>query len=112
MNSNYRATESRFIKSCNDFISGGKQAMSFMITCPNCGRRDIHEFRFGAEVRDKIPNEATIDKKQHYEMIHERTNAAGPQKELWFHRDGCEAWFTVWRDTRDDLEIPAPREKA
>ncbi len=85
--------------------------MSFMITCPNCGRRDIHEFRFGAEDRENIPKEATIDPTQRYEMTHQRTNAAGPQKELWFHRDGCESWITVWRDTSDDREIPAPEER-
>jgi len=85
--------------------------MSFMITCPNCGRRDVHEFRFGAEVRDHMSIEAAVDEKQRYEIIHQRSNTAGPQKESWFHRDGCEEWFTVWRDTRSDLEIPAPEEQ-
>jgi sarcosine oxidase subunit delta len=86
--------------------------MSFMITCPNCGRRDVHEFRFGSEVRDHMSIEAAVNKKERYELIHQRSNAAGPQEELWFHRDGCEAWFTVWRDTCNDLEIPTPKEEA
>ena len=84
--------------------------MSFMITCPNCGRRSIHEFRFGAEVRDGGPSADTIDPVRRYKETHERTSGAGPQKERWFHRDGCESWVTVWRDTRTDLEIPAPEE--
>ena len=37
-----------------------------------------------------------------------RTNAAGPQKEWWYHRDGCGIWFTLWRDTRTNQEVEQP----
>ena len=42
-------------------------------------------------------------------MLYDRRNIAGPQKELWFHRDGCETWVSVTRDTRRDIEITESR---
>jgi sarcosine oxidase subunit delta len=32
---------------------------------------------------------------------------AGVQKEWWCHREGCGVWFTVYRDTRTNLQVPA-----
>jgi sarcosine oxidase subunit delta len=29
-----------------------------------------------------------------------RDNAAGPQRERWFHFAGCRRWLTIERDTR------------
>ena len=84
--------------------------MSFMITCPICGRRSIHEFRFGSEDRGGWPRADTIAPAECYRQAHLRSNTAGRQKELWFHRDGCETWITVWRDTTCDREVAAPQE--
>jgi sarcosine oxidase subunit delta len=33
---------------------------------------------------------------------------AGVQKEWWFHRDGCGAWFTTYRNTVTNLEVAEP----
>jgi len=79
--------------------------VSFMITCPICGRRNIQEFRFGGENRGPKPfdNKTTTD--QWYSYIHLRTNMAGPQQEWWFHKDGCGTWFAIWRDLATDLEF-------
>jgi sarcosine oxidase subunit delta len=33
---------------------------------------------------------------------------AGIQKEWWCHKDGCGSWFTTWRDTVHNLEVPEP----
>ncbi|MBW2367373.1 MAG: sarcosine oxidase subunit delta [Deltaproteobacteria bacterium] len=79
--------------------------MSFLITCPNCGSRPVHEFRFGAEERGGKQWGDHIDPISRYEMVYNRCNVAGPQKELWFHRDGCETWVSITRDTRRDIEI-------
>jgi sarcosine oxidase subunit delta len=35
-------------------------------------------------------------------------SVAGIQKEWWFHRDGCGAWFTTYRDTTTNLEVDHP----
>lgn len=84
--------------------------MSFMITCPVCGRRSVHEFRFGAEDRGDRPFGERTTEAERYTHVHLRSNEAGPQKEWWYHRDGCETWFTIWRDTRIDREVDAPQE--
>ena len=30
---------------------GVRQVMSFLLPCPNCGKRSVYEFRFGGEVK-------------------------------------------------------------
>ena len=79
--------------------------MSFTITCPICGPRNIYEFRFGGEDRGKRPfkNEAT--KEEWYDYIHARSNPAGVQPEMWYHRDGCGVWFAIDRDTTTNQEV-------
>ena len=34
------------------------------------------------------------------EYVYFRDNVAGVQREWWFHRSGCRAWFVAQRDTR------------
>ena len=79
--------------------------MSFMITCPICGRRNIQEFRFGGENRGSKPFDNKANTDQWYSYTHLRTNMAGPQQEWWFHKDGCGTWFAIWRNLATDLEI-------
>ena len=69
--------------------------MALTLTCPVCGKRNGYEFRYGGE--DKGPRPAE-----------EGLTPAGVQKEWWFHRDRCGAWFTTWRDTTLNLEVVAP----
>jgi len=83
--------------------------VSFMITCPVCGKRDLYEFRFGSEDRGPRPDEAGLDPRLYTDWVHMRTNRGGPQKEWWFHRDGCGQWFTIWRDPTSNREVPEPR---
>jgi sarcosine oxidase subunit delta len=71
--------------------------MGFHIECPNCGSRSYHEFWFGGELRAYDP-EASPE--QDYAYVWMRDNAAGPQRERWFHFAGCRRWLTVERDTR------------
>ncbi len=87
--------------------------MSFTITCPVCGKRDLYEFKFGGEERGPRPEEKGLTPEAYCDYVHMRTNVGGPQKEWWYHRDGCGSWFTVWRDTLTNREIkePAAEEK-
>jgi heterotetrameric sarcosine oxidase delta subunit len=71
--------------------------MGFQISCPNCGPSSYHEFWFGGELRDYDPGAGP---EQDYEHVWLRTNAAGLQRERWFHYAGCRRWLTVERDTR------------
>jgi len=81
--------------------------MSATITCPICGPRNIYEFRFGGENRGPRPFDNEATPQQWYAYVHLRTNAAGPQEEWWYHRDGCGTWFTIWRDVTIDREVAA-----
>jgi sarcosine oxidase subunit delta len=85
--------------------------MSFTITCPICEKRDLYEFRFGGEDRGPRPNQEELTPEAWCDWVHMRDNLAGPQKEWWYHRDGCGLWFTVWRDTLTNLELSASEAK-
>jgi sarcosine oxidase subunit delta len=72
--------------------------MSFLLTCPHCGVREVTDFAFGGELRTRPDADAGVRELNAYNYF--RHNAAGVQKEWWFHRSGCRAWFTAERDTR------------
>jgi sarcosine oxidase delta subunit len=56
--------------------------MSFLLTCPHCGPREVYEFRYGGQIDTTA------------------TNLPGPQRERWFHRLGCRRWLAAERDVR------------
>ncbi len=72
--------------------------MSFLLPCPNCGPRDVDEFSCTGEVTVRPKSSPTPRELRSY--LYFRRNAAGPQREWWYHRDGCELWFQAERDTR------------
>jgi sarcosine oxidase delta subunit len=65
--------------------------MSFLIPCPNCGPRDVSEFRHGGEVQ------------------HDNGNLPGPQRERWYHRLGCRRWLLAVRDVRTNAVLETHR---
>jgi sarcosine oxidase delta subunit len=62
--------------------------MSFLLTCPNCGPRDVSEFRYGGQILEPAGN-----------------NLPGPQRERWYHRLGCRRWLVARRDVRDNAVL-------
>lgn len=72
--------------------------MSFLLPCPNCGPRDVNEFAYAGEVTSRPKSSPSLEELMAY--VHLRRNAAGVQREWWFHRFGCELWFQAERDTR------------
>lgn len=70
-----------------------------LINCPNCGPRNVQEFRFGGEVkpRPSAPHETDDDVWSDY--IFMKSNRLGTQQEWWYHRAGCQQWFLAERDT-------------
>ncbi|MEW6266057.1 MAG: sarcosine oxidase subunit delta [Thermodesulfobacteriota bacterium] len=82
--------------------------MSFLINCPICGPRQAYEFRFGGEVKEPKATPSEQDPRVWAERVHMSANPAGPQEEWWCHRLGCGGWFTIWRDTRSNRQVPAP----
>ena len=62
--------------------------MSFLLTCPNCGPREVYEFRYGGQILTKpagSPGSAG-------------SNLPGLQRERWYHRLGCRCWLVAQRD--------------
>ncbi len=88
--------------------------MSYVLTCPNCGPREVTDFGFGGEVNPRprsAPSQRELNTYNYF-----RNNVAGVQREWWFHRSGCGEWFLAERDTRTNevllTELPAEADAA
>ena len=75
--------------------------MSYVLTCPNCGPREVTDFSFGGELNPR-PRE-TPSPRELGAYNYFRENIAGVQREWWFHRSSCRAWFLAERDTRTNV---------
>ncbi len=87
--------------------------MSLLVTCPNCGPREVAELRCAGE-STRRPTEVPTQRELN-EYVYFRRNVAGVQREWWHHRFGCETWFLAERDTRTNEVLktelpPAPDE--
>jgi heterotetrameric sarcosine oxidase delta subunit len=71
--------------------------MSFVLSCPNCGSREVTDFAFGGEASNR-PDRPSLRELNEYNYF--RRNVAGVQREWWYHRSGCRTWFLAERDTR------------
>lgn len=69
------------------------------LTCPNCGPRNIQEFRFGGEKNARPPNPAAQSDDEWAHYLYMRPNVRGVQTEWWLHRYGCGLWFYAERHT-------------
>jgi heterotetrameric sarcosine oxidase delta subunit len=72
--------------------------MSYVLSCPNCGPREVTDFDFGGELTPRPRRAPGFRALNRY--VYFRRNVAGPQREWWYHRAGCRAWFLAERDTR------------
>ena len=86
--------------------------MSFLVCCPDCGRREVAEFSFGGESNRRAGPDSSQKELARYLFF--RMNVAGPQVEWWYHRDGCQQWFLARRDTRTNQieETYLPEQRA
>lgn len=75
-----------------------RRTVSFLLTCPYCGSREVTDFAFGGETSSRPVEQPTPRELGAYNYL--RRNVAGVQREWWFHRSGCRAWFLAERDTR------------
>jgi sarcosine oxidase subunit delta len=71
--------------------------MSYILTCPNCGEREVTDFSYGGEVVPRPKQKPSERELNTYNYF--RRNVAGVQREWWYHRSGCRAWFLAERDT-------------
>ncbi|WP_419943140.1 sarcosine oxidase subunit delta [Candidatus Palauibacter sp.] len=79
--------------------------MTFRLTCPVCGKRDVYEFTYGGPERgprpaDDVPAEA------HLRWSQFRMNRPGPREEWWYHGAGCGVWFSTRRNSTTNREEP------
>ncbi len=74
--------------------------MSFVLSCPNCGPREVTDFGFGGEFTVRPSHGPSFRQLNRY--VYLRRNVAGPQREWWVHRSGCGEWFLAERDTRSN----------
>lgn len=77
--------------------------MSFLISCPLCGPRDVGEYRYGGEIQTRPVPDSTVATWSGY--LYDRVNIAGEERAWWFHRSGCRRWFQAQRDTRTNEVI-------
>ncbi len=71
--------------------------MSFLLSCPNCGLRDVNEYVYAGEVTTRPAG--SPGPRELNEYLYLRRNVAGRQREWWHHRFGCDLWFVAERDT-------------
>ena len=76
--------------------------MSFLLSCPNCGKRAVGEFAFRSEVLERPSQDDDFRKWAEY--VYLRRNHRGKQLEWWYHRGGCQSWFLVERDTVNNTD--------
>jgi sarcosine oxidase subunit delta len=71
--------------------------VSYVLTCPNCGPREVTDFGYGGELSSRPTGRPSFRELNAYNYF--RRNPAGIQREWWVHRSGCRAWFIAERDT-------------
>jgi sarcosine oxidase subunit delta len=74
--------------------------VGFLLDCPNCGKRDVYEYRFGGEQKKRPASSASKEEWANY--VYMRKNVAGVETEWWYHSLGCRRWLVAVRDTRDN----------
>jgi heterotetrameric sarcosine oxidase delta subunit len=84
--------------------------MSFLLTCPHCGIREVTDFAYGGEVVPRPKERPSERELNDYNYF--RRNVAGVQREWWYHRSGCRTWFLAERDTRTNevLSVSVPED--
>lgn len=71
------------------------------IPCPCCGDRDLGEFVYSGDASVLRPTDGGAAPTPEWaSYVYVRENAAGRQRELWYHAAGCRSWLVVTRDTR------------
>ncbi len=69
-----------------------------LMDCPNCGSRNLSEFRYGGEARPRPAPEAEPAEWTRY--VYYRRNPKDYLTEWWYHRAGCRRWFLAERHTK------------
>ena len=79
-----------------------------LLECPNCGERNVSEFRYAGEVQ-KRPNPNTATEHDMADYLYLRENQLGVIQEWWYHRAGCGTWFIAERHTKTHEVVKTDR---
>ena len=71
--------------------------MSFNISCPTCGDRQVEEFQYGSEQEPRPSHESSDTEWNLY--LYSKNNVYGKESEWWYHQYGCKRWILLTRDT-------------
>jgi sarcosine oxidase subunit delta len=71
-----------------------------ILTCPNCGPRNVGEFSFGGEYNPRPGGSQASGDAEWVRYLYLRDNIMGAQTEWWYHKAGCGLWFLAERHTR------------
>lgn len=71
-----------------------------LLNCPNCGPRNVQEFRYGGEYHPRPADPAALEDRAWADYLYLRQNRLGVQREWWYHRAGCGLWFMAERHTK------------
>ena len=71
-----------------------------ILHCPNCGPRNVQEFRYGGEYNPRPKKPLEVSETEWADYIYMRANKMGLQTEWWYHRAGCKLWFLAERHTQ------------
>lgn len=108
--------------------------MTFRLTCPVCGKRDVYEFTYGgpergprpaepvpmagadpdpapeadsaAAAHSEVPAAAPSAAEAHFRWAQFRMNRPEAREEWWYHAAGCGVWFSTWRNPATNREEP------
>ncbi len=53
--------------------------MTFRLTCPVCGKRDVYEFTFGGQERGPRPEQEDLSAEEHFRWVQFRMIPCAPQ---------------------------------
>jgi len=70
-----------------------------LLNCPNCGSRNVSEFRFGGESNPRPREPMLTSDAKWNDFLYLREDKQGVQTEWWYHRAGCGLWFLAERHT-------------
>lgn len=76
-----------------------------LLTCPNCGPRNVGEFRYGREYNPRPADPRAVEDGDWIDYLYMSTNALGTQTEWWYHGSGCGLWFLADRHTKTNEVI-------
>ena len=69
-----------------------------LLPCPWCGPRNVSEFRYVGEARQR-PDPSAATQTEWRDYLYMQANPRGPVVETWMHRMGCRQFFRAERDT-------------